>query len=314
MQINNFDLYLSLVLGHTILLESKGHEPLGEIWLVNGGDPPAPDPSAYSNANFASLRENLPGIIQAANQGAVPTAQSGLAAAQAVTPGYSQLGIDTLRQYLPQYADVGNQVNEQNAQANAQTDLDVLGGTGGQLARTAADLQNQVDPQTAQIRNLESGRIQDLLGSINLNGLSGGEQAAIERANAQGALATGNLGNDSAINTVKNASNFGNALQSKRDALTKALDTATAFLPASKSGIDATQVGLGRPSVNSGVSQFAPSPGAQQGVATSAGAGTSLANSALGATTDIFNNSANINANRRDSLDRATGTLSSLPT
>src|SRR5579864_5607905 len=105
-----FLMNLSLVLGHTLLLERKDpalkHFQPG--FPRNGGDPPAPDPYATANANYASLAQNLPTLISETNAGAVPTAQSNLAAAQATTPQYSQLGLDTLKQFLPQYANVGN--------------------------------------------------------------------------------------------------------------------------------------------------------------------------------------------------------------
>ena len=65
----------------------------------------------------------------------------------------------------------------------------------------------------------------------------------------QGAQTGALTGPQSMGNVVANAMLFGQGVQSKRDALGRALGQATSFLPASRSGFDPLQVALGRPSM-----------------------------------------------------------------
>jgi hypothetical protein len=64
-----------------------------------------------------------------------------------------------------------------------------------------------------------------MMNSINLNGLSPGEQNAVERSLNQSNTATGNLGLDNATNTVSNAMNFGNAYQQKLGQMANAINS-----------------------------------------------------------------------------------------
>jgi len=177
--------------------------------------------------------------------------------AQNVSPMYAQLALNQLEQFGVPMAEAGTAVANAQHMGEAQNDLNVLNGPGRDLAAAASDISHQVDPEYYNTRAAAGSKLAELLGSINLNGLSGGERAEVERAINQRDMGTGNLGNtDSAINTTQNAMNFGSALQGKRDALGNALAQATAFLPAANSRFDPVQTALGRPSTNLGINQY----------------------------------------------------------
>jgi hypothetical protein len=86
--------------------------------------------------------------------------------------------------------------------------------------------------------------------------LSGGEREEINRSLNRQSSQGGNLNVPSMGNVVANAMTYGNAMQNRRNAFGQALQQATSFLPASRSGFDPMQVALGRPTSNNYGSQF----------------------------------------------------------
>lgn len=223
------------------------------------GDVGGSAPSARSQ--YAGMAKSyvdwLPSIVQttAGQQPAIDRVMAGSAAY--LTPEYSKIGLENLMNYGVPYAQVGQDINRVNALGQAGTDLAVLQGPGRQLATTAKEISQTVDPEYYKTRETASNRLGDLMNSIDLNRLSGSERAEVERSLNTSLTATGNLGLDNATNAVQNAMQFGSALQTKRDALGRAIQTATNFLPAANSKFDAVQTALGRPSTsNPGTAQF----------------------------------------------------------
>lgn len=157
-----------------------------------------------------AYQANLPALMQIYNQQQTPTAQAQLAAQKATQPAYDALNLAEYNKNAPAYANT-----------QAQTNLGLLNGTGSKLASSALALNNKINPLQAANSNAAG----NLVNSINLNGLSAGEQNAVERSLNQSNYATGNLGLDNATNVVSNAMNFGNAIQAKREALGQALGT-----------------------------------------------------------------------------------------
>lgn len=177
----------------------------------------------------------------------------GLAQSAAVAnPIYTQSGLDQLNSYAPGYQAAGANI----AQQQATSQLNLLNGTGGQVAAADTAISNANNPVQATAQN----QTNNLLNSYNLNGLSGGEQAATERSLNQSNYATGNLGIDNATNAVSNAMNFGNAFNAKRAALNTALGTAQGT--AANQNTFANPVtnanNAGNTSSNFGLSTFAP--------------------------------------------------------
>ena len=223
--------------------------------LLNGGE------SSQSNnynpqatpQQFASMyNQYLPQTLQTVSGQAAPVASSLANAAAGANPTYTASGLGQLAQYAPAYQAIGGDLTQQQASTTAQ----LLGGMGGVSAAEATGLSNALNPTQVAAQNQAT----NLVNSINLNGLSGGEQAAVERSLNQSNYATGNLGLDNATNAVSNAMNFGNALQAKRTALGSALGTASGV--AANQNTFANPVGTalnaGNTSGNFGLGTFNP--------------------------------------------------------
>jgi hypothetical protein len=154
---------------------------------------------------------NIPDVLRATSSQATPLAQSDLAAAQAVAPGYAALDFQN--------------TDAQNRNAEA-----LLAGSGGDVARGAKALDDSINPEYAAIRSKAATQTGNLLDSINLSGLSGGERAEVERALGQSATATGNLGIDNATNAVSNAMSYGDRLAKKRAELGNIVNSSINFM------------------------------------------------------------------------------------
>lgn len=274
-----------------------------------GSDPSAQPIGDSTAQQLQALTANLPQLMTAINGQILPSAQANQAAQTAIAPQQAALMTQLFGQYGPQLNQIGNTINAQNALASASSDNAVLNGPGKDLLASAKAADMTQDPEYYATRALTSSRLGDLLNSININGLSGSERAEVERANAQSGQARGIANTPSQTATVENAMNFGSALQQKRNALGQAIGAATSFLPASRSGTDVFQVATGKPSTgNQGAGQF-------QGLPQNLGGDvTNLASSLFSGINANSINAQNINANRRDTLDKVNGTLSSLPT
>jgi hypothetical protein len=112
--------------------------------------------------------------------------------------------------------------------------------------------------------------------AINMNGLSPGESNAVERSTNQSNLATGNLGNSNAMNTIGNAMNFGGAFNSKIPLLNASTNTATGV-------------------ANAGSNILGTSLGAFNPLASNASAPISNSNSTFGSLGSSVSNSSGIN-------------------
>lgn len=76
--------------------------------------------------------------------------------------------------------------------------------------------------------------------AINLGGLSPGEANAVERSTNQQNLATGNLGNSNATNTISNAMDFGGAFNNKIPLLNASTNAASTAANAGTGNLAAT--------------------------------------------------------------------------
>lgn len=185
---------------------------------VNAG--PAPQSSQETTDQILqAYMKNIPGLLDATTSGNANMAMGDLATARALTPGYNQLAIDSINNDAGRVADAQNRVN-----------TDIMTGSGRTAALAARDLQDTVNPEYAGVRKAAGAQSTNLINSINLDGLSGGERAEVERSLNKSNTATGNLGLDNATNAVQNAMQFGDRLSQKRAELAGAINTGTNFL------------------------------------------------------------------------------------
>jgi hypothetical protein len=277
-----------------------------------GGDPPAPPPNESTAEMFGAFQNAFPNILRIQNEGIVPSAEAQLKANQAVAPGLAALQAQLYGAYGPQMARTADQINAQSQEAQAKSDLGVVGGTGRKLVEEALTTQKLADPEFYKTRESTAGNLEKLFNSINLDGgLSAGENEAISRGLAQQNQSRGIAGNPSQTATVEGAMKFGGAQRAReaqaKDQLTMALQTANQALPAMKSGVDVFQVATGRSSMpNAGDSKFT-------GVDTSLGnAANQVGANVLNQVGGLVQQKNQINADRRDGLDRFNETFSSV--
>ena len=152
------------------------------------------------------------------------------------------------------YGLLGGQLENITRRLGAGTDLDIMNMQGPYMAKATMDQLAQTDQPWLQTREAGRQKVQDLLNSINMGGLSGGERAEVERMNARRNLQRGSAGGGGNLTAIENAMQFGSALDRKRAALGNALQTATNFMAGSRSGFDPVQASLGR---GSGTNQIA---------------------------------------------------------
>lgn len=216
------------------------------------GEPNIQNSSENVAGLLAGLQKGLPGILNAMNTQVGPAAEAQLKAAQATSPAYNQLLTDLYKQYGPQTAAVGTQIDTANRAAQAQTDSDLLRRYGVSMAQGQRASDNALNPEAAATTALTGTKLDELLNSINLNNAN----PEAERLVNQEAQRSGNANVGSATGTVSNALSFGNEMQKRRNALGQALTQATQFIPAATKN-NATMATLNKGTNNAGQTQFA---------------------------------------------------------
>jgi len=205
--------------------------------------PEAPDsPGAQANDITNTAIHNLPNLINAVNSNAPASAAQQFSLAQQYMPQWNQLYTDLAAQNLAKGKEVG-----------ASSDLAVLNGTGADLIKRVEELDKGLNPQWYTARDNATKGAEDILGSYNLNGLSGGESAAIERANAANNFAGGNGFTPNQLTTVNNAMNFGAGYDRKRSNMSSAVNNLTSTANAFKSSIDPINTVFGRSNTTTGI-------------------------------------------------------------
>jgi hypothetical protein len=226
----------------------------------------------------------------------LPQAQYDIGTQEAIAPREQELAAQLFRKYTPQYAEVGQNV-----------DLQALRGAGGQAVREGNALQQEIDPEFYASRAATSGKLRDLLGGMDPNRLTTAEREEVARGLARTQYGSGELAVPSNQGAIEAAQTFGSALTNKRNAVANAIDTATRAIPSFRTGVDAFQQGTS--GARFGVNPFAGGqtnalPGGSQVAGQQAG------QAALGLTGSLQQLRAQLQAQRRDELDRTNETFS----
>jgi hypothetical protein len=311
---NTFEINLSIVLGHTLVWESSRLEvdndiPLG--YYRNGGSP------------ASGTQESMDSVMKAYANNLIPLIQNQIKAAQSyepamqdlreqISPREQQLNADLYAKFGPQFAKTGSDIARQNAQAQAETDLGIVSGTGRQLVREAMKTQKEADPEAYRARELALQNLEQLQGSLTdpNAGLSGAEQAEIDRSLARENFARGTGATPTATSTVSNALAFGQAgearKQQRQSAIANAAQLATGAVQPLSSRIDTFQLTTGRPSINQGEQRTG---GAREVGQESNAMGMNL----FGNASQMRQQENQINAQRKTALDSFSQVMGSLP-
>ena len=260
-----------------------------------------------------AYQDLMPYYIDAIGQNAPAAAQIGVDVAKQTSPQYAELMLQLYNTYGPALNQIGNKVADINAQAQAQRDLNVMQGTGKDLLAETLAQSKMVDPEFYATRATTADSIAKLLASIDPTGkLTGTERDEIAQGAARDAAARGTLFAPSQTDIIANAMRYGKAASEKaslnQSTLANAINSASNFLPNSKTGFDPFQIATGRSATsNSGESKFT-------GVSSSNPI-MDLSSSMFGNMTSLTNNSStnqtqkeiaqmNIDANKKDWLDK----------
>lgn len=251
----NFLYNLSIVLGHTILLESKSAVPQGvkDDFKCNMDSPSPPNPNIAINAQSRATVRNLPQILNILNAQAPKGAQALYDASQAVSPQYAGLDIAMKNAFGGATSDA----NAAIASRNTSNIADIFKGSGSDLVRSSTEAAKIADPEYYTNRALVASKTGDLLSGQDPNKLTGAELENATRGVNRTNISTGNV-NPSQTSTISNAMTFGDALSKKRAEFGNALNLATGTLPAMKSGVDTFRQVTGQPGTSGlGGTQFA---------------------------------------------------------
>ena len=203
------------------------------------GDERQSGPEAMSSI-LNSIRESYPGAIEAVNKTLVPTAQSQLAADQAVSPGYAKLNMDLYNQFGPEAAKTAANIDDITQKAASQRELELAQGTGRQLV-TEADLDHkQLDPEYYAQRAAMSEAMTKYLKASDPS-LTENEREEIRRG-----IGRTSTNPSSAIDTASNAMQFGEKGREKVSMFGDAISRIAAAVPTMKSGISGFEVATRR--------------------------------------------------------------------
>lgn len=281
---------LCATLAHTLLLESKEREPLGDSWVLNEGDN-YPGRNEMPSLALGLTRKQFPKWVSTM-LGQIPAIDAAtLASAERTTPALNTLQANEYSRIAPQLAAAGASADNIGRMAGAEGDLSILNGPGGQMVTRALQLDQQANPEYYAARSAVGAAIPGLVSG----GLSGGETEAITRSLNRSNNARGLMETPTPLSTVSNAMTYGNAARQRQ---MEGIGAANAFMPASRTGFDAVQTALGRPSTNAGAGQFL---GVQPGSGTATfGLGTNMYNQQA----QMAQTYGTTRANARDTGDR----------
>jgi hypothetical protein len=194
--------------------------------MVSGGSSESVSFNELMRDLMPALSRGIPGLSQLISSQILPNALRQLEAREATAPREAALNLQLVRDFGQQFAG-----------ADLSRNLALLQSPEGQ-ALISAELaaRRQADPEYYATRELTANRLGDLLNSIDIEKLSGGERAEVERASNQRAASSGDLNVPSTIGTVENAMMFGDRLTQKKKLLSDAINTASGFLPTAKAG------------------------------------------------------------------------------
>jgi hypothetical protein len=311
---NTFEFNLSKVLGHSLVWESSRLEvdngiPLG---YYRNGSPVIPNTQESMASVMQAYRDNLIPMIQNQIQAAQAYEPAMQTLREQISPREQALNAQLYGQYGPEFARIGSQIARQNAQAQAETDLGIVSGTGRDLVREAMRTQKEADPEAYRARELALANLEQLQGSLTdpNAGLSGAERAEIDRSMARENFARGVGATPTATSTVANAMAFGQAGEARKaqrqSAIANAAQLAAGAVQPLSSRIDTFQLTTGRPSVNQGEARTG---GAREVGQESNAMGMNL----FGNASQMRQQENQLNAQRKTALDQFSQVMGSLP-
>lgn len=265
--------------------------------------------SEGTDRQINATNRGLPRLLRTISDNVAPYEQSLLNARATIDPQNMALDESLAKYFLPRYNQIGTDIQGQNAWNTANNELNVLSGPGTDLVKYSRQLDDIQNPEYNQVRTQAANKLTALLQGQDPNKLTGSELANAERGINRTNVSNGVSDIPTSTGAISNAMTFGGALDKKRNTLLNTINAVPQNLASFKSAADPFQVATGRPSygTNTGASQYGTS---KNGFGTNvAGIGQNLLGEA--GQNNRLNNQ--LDANKRDALDRVNQTMSSLP-
>ena len=264
-------------------------------------DKDAPRATESADEVLGAIYHNFPRIMEAYNRAVVPTEWEKYRAAENVSEPYQKLNAYLYDKYAPMLADTQRGIDTKDKIVGANTDVALLGKQGRDLSRVYQQIDKEANPEFYKTRELASNKLGALLSGINPDAPDIEAERLINAEN----IRSGNT-SPSATGTVANALMFGDQRLKRQAALSNAISTATGFLqPSRVSEFNPATTVLNKPTNNAGTSQFG-------GVTKTGNEAFSAGEGFMNSVSSFQNNAMQINANKRDALDRVNETLSAL--
>lgn len=202
--------------------------------------PPVGDQTRDS---IQALAKYLPEYLNTVNASIVPTEQANFEAAQKFSPLYYQLQLDNYKKYGAELEAQAAAQARANQIAATQNDIATIDSGGSALAAKALELQRQTDPEYFANREALGAKLLAAQSALDPSGaLTGSERSEIERGLARDVGRNRN----SAINTVENAIQYGNASNQRRADVNNQLSQIANNLGALRTGADVFGIATGR--------------------------------------------------------------------
>ena len=266
------------------------------------GDDAPKSGSGLTSDVIQNVMRNLPAYMETINSQMGPEARAKLATEKEISPQYQELLTSLYEKFSPRLAEAGAKNEAISRKGSADTDVDLLQGSGGRAVGELSRLDKETNPEYYKIRSAGADKLGELLGSINLNNANPEAERLVSQENQR----SGNAAVPSATGTVSNALSFGNEQQKRRDALGQAINTASGFLAPASGTFNTANIALGKGPTNTGLTNFA---GVQSPNSSAGGTASNLLNVGAGLT----GQEQDIESQRRDVLDRmneVTGSIS----
>jgi len=283
--------------------------------VLRGGDPAPASAGETTAQQMQALITHLPDLTRVTGENILPYEQARLNASKAISPQENELALGLYQQFGPALNSLGMQIAGQNQQAAVTNDAAALNtASNAGLVDKALALQRQADPEYYRMREGIGAGANRLMQSFEGDGgmLSPTELEQISRGLNRTNVRSGLSDVGSPTAGVVNAMQFGEAGRQRKlgfqNSLSNALASTANAMAGTKSGFDPFQVATGR-------SAFAPNSGENKFQGNSQGLGQAtlgMSNNLLQQTGENARQYNQLNAQRRDSLDRFGSTFGSV--
>lgn len=215
---------------------------MGDIFK---GDERAPSTYKSTAETLRAYAQYLPRLLNVTSNQALPVGQTLQNAQNVLAPQEQALNFRIFDQYNPLYA-----------QSAARTEADLIQGAGGEAVLASDRLNRLVDPEYYSGRAATGRSLEQLLGGMDPNRLTGAESANVERGLARQRSREGNLSTPNNLTAIQSALGFDDRLQQKRSGVSQAINAAAGTLPTFRSGVDTFGQATGRSGTQAFGSQF----------------------------------------------------------